>query len=175
MRVDRRFVRGTVPALLFLGLLSLAWFLSAGAVKTALFMVLATSGIAFSVAVWPEILVMAYLFAGRYGYEARLAPGDLPISLNQMMLVGLLLIALLNGRFLLRSARRWSSLGLLMFSLALVLGLGWTLGINYGLYKVTRTWLVVVPAVLMAGTLVAAWPSRKKAVSRVAPAATAAK
>ena len=154
MRVDRRFVRGTVPALLFLGLLSLAWFLSAGAVKTALFMVLATSGIAFSVAVWPEILVMAYLFAGRYGYEARLAPGDLPISLNQMMLVGLLLIALLNGRFLLRSARRWSSLGLLMFSLALVLGLGWTLGINYGLYKVTRTWLVVVPAVLMAGTLV---------------------
>ena len=154
MEFDRRTVRIVVLAGFFLGLLSVAWLLSAGTFKTIVFVALATSGIAVSVAIWPEILVMSYLFAGRYGYEARLAPGDIPISLNQMMLVGLVVLALINVRFLLRSARRFSFLGLLLFSLALVLGLGWTLGINYGIYKVSRTWLVVVPAVLIAGTLV---------------------
>lgn len=153
MLFERRQLRQIALSGLFLGLLAVSWFLASGVFKTALFLLLSIGGIAASLAFWPEMLVMAYLFAGRYGYEARLAPGDIPISLNQMILVGLVVLALLNLRFVIRVLRRWSMLGLIAFSVALLMGLGWTLGLNYGLYKVTRTWLVIVPAILIAGAL----------------------
>ncbi len=154
MQLDRRTLRVLALSGLFLGLLGVSWLLASGLLKTILFVALAISGISVSAVLWPEILVMGYLFAGRYSYEERLAPGDIPVSVNQMMLVGLVVLALLNGRFILRTAKRWSFIGLLMFSLALALGLGWSLGLNYGFYKVSRTWLVIMPSVLMAGALV---------------------
>ena len=141
---------------LFMGLMAAGTLLASGPLKIALFLMVAISGIGLSIAVWPEIVVMAYLFAGRYGYEARLAPGDIPVSLNQVMLIGLVVLAFLHRRHVLKIVRTWSFLALMLFGLALLLGLAWTLGLNYGLYKVSRTWLVVVPGISIALALIEA-------------------
>ena len=152
------FDRSTMRALGFSGatllLMAVGMLLSTGLLQTLLFLGVAAGGVILSVLIWPEALVMAYLFAGRYGYEARLAPGDLPISLNQMMLIGLVVLGLVHGRHLLRVLTGWSSATLILFSLVTLLGLGWSLGPSYGIYKVSRTWLVIVPGVLIAAALI---------------------
>lgn len=154
MTLDRRTIRGLAFSGLFLGLLSAAFLMASGLLKSGIFLVLASSAVAGAMVVWPELLVMSYLFVGRYGFEGRLAPGDSPVSINQMILVALVGLAFLNGRQLVQAARRPSFLVLLGFSFALTLGLGWTGGLNYGLYKVGRTWLVIVPSILIAGALI---------------------
>ncbi len=156
MQIDSRTVRTVLIIGLFMGLMAAGTLLTSGPLKIALFLMVAIAGIGLSIAVWPEIVVMAYLFAGRYGYEARLAPGDIPVSLNQVMLIGLVVLAFLHRRHVLKIIRTWSFLALMLFGLALLLGLAWTLGINYGLYKVSRTWLVVVPGISIALALIEA-------------------
>lgn len=151
---DRSTLKALIAATVVLGLLALALPLSTGALRAAIFLAVSAGAVGVSAVFWPEALVMAYLFAGRYGYEARLAPNDLPLSLNQMFLVAMGALALVHGRHVLRVLRSPSIIALLGFGLVMVLGLGWTRGPSYGLYKVARTWFVIIPAVVLAATLV---------------------
>ncbi len=154
MFFPREMLRPLLVSGVLLGLMALGVLLSGGLLQTTLFVLFCTGAITLSAAVWPEALVMAYLFAGRYGYEARLAPFDSPLSLNQMLLVGLVALAFVNARQIVRALRSWTLVTLLLFSIGLTLGLGWSHGINYGLYKVSRTWLVILPGILIAGALI---------------------
>ncbi|MCO4769961.1 MAG: O-antigen ligase family protein [Deltaproteobacteria bacterium] len=154
MFLDRSKIRPVLILGVLLVLLAGGVVLAEGLLQTVLFTILASSGVVLSAALWPEVLVMAYLFAGRYEYDARLAPFDLPLSVNQMMLVGLVGLALVNASHLGRVLRSWTMVTLLLFGLVMVLGLGWSYGLIYGLYKVTHTWLVVIPGVVIAATVV---------------------
>jgi len=154
MILERSKLRPLVLVSTLLVLLAGGVVLANGMLQTVLFVILAFSAIVASAALWPEVLVMAFLFAGRHDFEPRLAPFDAPLSLNQLMLVGLVGLALVNAAHLGRVLRTWSMATMLIFGLTLALGLGWSYGLDYGVSKVTRTWLVVIPGVLIAATLV---------------------
>lgn len=137
-----------------LGLLALALLLSSGEVRVVFFVLFVLGGITACTVYWPEVLVMAYMFAGRFEFDQRLTLGDLPFSVNQVMLVALVLLLIVYHRRVLAVSRTWTVLGLLFFAGGLIAGMGWTHGPNYGLTKVIKTAGVVVPSVLVLLALV---------------------
>jgi hypothetical protein len=105
---------------------------------------------------WPEAVVVAYLFSGRFQFDARLAPRDAPISLNQFLAAGMLVLLLVYGNWAWRALRTRSGTATVGFVLALCLGMLWTRGPTYGAEKVVKHLLVVLPSVLAGGGLILA-------------------
>ena len=135
---------GAVPALL-----AVATVLSgSGAARTGLMLGTVVTGVAWCLVWWPELLVMAYMFTGRFAFDPRLAPGGLTVSFNQIMFVGVLFIILVHARRVMTTGRSRAGMGLICFSVALAAGMLWTLGPTYGASKVVRTLGVVLPSVL---------------------------
>lgn len=127
-------------------LLGVAMVLTSGDVKVAFFVATVTVGIVWAVVYWPEFLVIGYFLAGRYGFEDRLAPGELPFSANQLAFVAVLALMGLHGRHVLAVMRTWTVSFLVVFTALLTLGILWSRGPEYGTYKVLHTLLVVLPS-----------------------------
>jgi O-antigen ligase len=140
-----------VPALL-----AVATVLSHGDLRVGLMVATVVAGIAWCLVWWPELLVMAYMFTGNFAFEPRLAPGGLNVSFNQVMFVGVLFIILLHAGQVMSTGRSRAGLGLIGFSVALAVGMLWTLGPTYGSSKVIRTLGVVLPSMLATIGLLAA-------------------
>jgi O-antigen ligase len=146
-----------VPAGLAAGLpalLGIAMVLSSGDLKVLLFVATITVGVGWAVVYWPEFLVVGYFLSGRYGFEDRLAPGDLPFSGNQVALAGVLALLILHGPNLIVVLRTWTASFLLFFTFLLTLGILWSRGPEYGTYKVLHTLLVVLPSSLVMMALI---------------------
>lgn len=139
-----------------LGLLAALYVLVPEAGRLGVFT--AVSGLSILAAmVWfPEAVLFGYLFAGRYAHDPRLAPNDSVVSLNQMLLGGLLVLLLVHRKHVADALSLWSARGLLLFVAVLLGWTTWTLGPEYGAEKVTRYVGVVVPAVLV-GLALAQW------------------
>jgi len=119
-----------------------------GALRTGLLLATLVSGVAWCLVWWPELLVMAYMFTGRFVFDPRLAPGGLNVSFNQVMFVGVLFIIVVHARRVTTTSRSAAGLGLLGFSVVMAAGMLWTLGPTYGASKVVRTLGVVLPSTL---------------------------
>jgi hypothetical protein len=132
-----------VPALLAAAAVS-----SAGPMRVGLMVATVVLGVAWCVVFWPEMLVMAYLFTGRFGFEPRLAPGELNFSFNQIMFVGVVFIIVVHARHVLALRESRAGLGMLCFVFALAAGMLWTLGPEYGTSKVVRSLGVLAPSML---------------------------
>lgn len=138
-----------IPAALAAGapaLLGVAMVLTSGDMKVALFLATVTVGIVWAVVYWPEFLVIAYFLAGRYGFEDRLAPGELPFSANQVAFVAVLALLAIHGRHVIAVMRTWTVSFLVLFTAVLTLGILWSRGPEYGTYKVMHTLFVVLPS-----------------------------
>jgi len=146
-----------IPATLAAGapaLLGLAMVLTSGDAKIALFVATVTVGIGWAVVYWPEFLVIGYFLAGRYGFEDRLAPGELPFSANQVAFVAVLALLAIHIRHVIVVMRTWTMSFLILFTAILTLGILWSRGPEYGTYKVLHTLFVVLPSSLVMLALV---------------------
>ncbi|GEM_PF-2486196 len=135
-------------------LLAVAMVLTSGDVKVFLFLATITVGIVWAVVYWPEFLVIGYFLAGRYGFEDRLAPGELPFSANQVAFVAVLALLAIHGRHVIAVMRTWTMSFLILFTAILTLGILWSRGPEYGTYKVLHTLFVVLPSSLVMLALV---------------------
>lgn len=135
---------GAVPALLAVATV----LTGSGAARTGLVLATVVTGVAWCLVWWPELLVMAYMFTGRFAFDPRLAPGGLNVSFNQVMFVGVLFIIVVHARRVMTTGRSLAGMGLIGFSVVLAAGMLWTLGPTYGASKVVRTLGVVLPSAL---------------------------
>ena len=147
-----RMVKSGLFPLLLLGV-----FLRSPPEQVGVAYVVAVSAVVLWLVAWlPEVVVAGYLFAGRLGFDERLAGGGAPVSANQLLGGGLLLILLIHRRAALASLRHTSIQALLVFTATICAGMLYTLGPIYGLEKTSRYLVVVVPSVLATAALVQA-------------------
>ena len=139
-----------------LGLLGAAYVLAPEGARLGIMAITAAMAISAAMVWFPETLIVGCLFAGRYSYEPRLALGDGPFSLNQLLLGAMLVLMIVHRRHVASALKQSSVRGLLLFVAVLVGWTTWTIGPEYGTEKVLRYLLVIVPAVI-AGIALVHW------------------
>ncbi len=121
--------------------------------RQVLFALFALSSVGW-LAIWfPEAIVAAYVFAGRV-HDKRLQFEELPMSLNQLLLIVILYLLVVHRDRLVLSMRLWSTRGFILFVIWMSVSLLWTMGPEYGRYKVVSYTGVVLLAVTCQTVLV---------------------
>ena len=116
-----------------------------GGMRQFLFALFALGSMTWLLIWFPEGVVAAYLFGGRM-HDARLLFEDIPMSLNQLLMLAIVYLLVVHRDRLFLSMRMWSMRGFVFFVVWMSLSLLWSMGPEYGRYKVIAYTGVVLPA-----------------------------